>query len=181
MKKNGLHSLNMNYVAKETKLAKGTLYLYFQSKEEIIAELALKARKLLLNAFIENTDKYECSLEKIASIINTNYLFLTNNRLYYDLVSFYEISERETETAEMQKVIKEIMKLIILIIEDGQRKNQIKNSIDSNILSFSMWGMTVGIMQLIKNKSQVILEHPQLSDQIIIDNYVKVFLDGIKK
>lgn len=181
MKKDGLHSLNMNDVAKEAKLAKGTLYLYFQSREDIIAALAFKARKLLLKTFQEQVKNEKTALEKLRAIVNANYIFLIENQLYYELVSFYETNERETETPEMQKVIGDITKLIVSIIENGQRDNEIKESINPVTLSFSMWGMTVGIMQLLKNKSQVIESHGQLTEESIISNYLEIFINGIKK
>ncbi|MEM1340652.1 MAG: TetR/AcrR family transcriptional regulator [Bacteroidota bacterium] len=181
MLKNGLHSLNMNDVAREANLAKGTLYLYFGSREEIIGALALKARIMLLNIFKQNIFGNKSSIEKLKGIVLANYTFLKQNKLYYELVSFYEIIERETETPEMQSVIKEITELIVSIIEQGKSKNEIKKSIDPAILSFSMWGMTVGIMQLIKSKSEAIRAHPGLTEDKIIEEYISVFISGIKK
>jgi len=181
MRKNGLHSLNMNDVAQETKLAKGTLYLYFKSKEFIIAALALKARKLLLDTFQKQVSSQKGALNKLRAIVKANYIFLKENQLYYDLVSFYETDERATETLEMQNVIGEITNLIISIIKEGQEDNEIKESINPIILSFSMWGMTVGIMQLLKNKQQTITTHQQLSEENIIANYLDIFIAGIKK
>ncbi|MBC7557694.1 MAG: helix-turn-helix transcriptional regulator, partial [Chryseobacterium sp.] len=57
MEKYGIYGLNLDLIAKETDLAKGTIYLYFKSKEEIISTLSLKARILLLNEFKEIANK----------------------------------------------------------------------------------------------------------------------------
>ncbi len=57
MQAGGLYALNMDLVAKETQLAKGTLYLYFKNKEEILAALSLKSRNLLLDYFTKAIKK----------------------------------------------------------------------------------------------------------------------------
>ena len=44
MREKGLYALHMDEVAQRSGLAKGTLYLYFKSKEEILAALTLKAQ-----------------------------------------------------------------------------------------------------------------------------------------
>ncbi|MGD1839457.1 MAG: TetR/AcrR family transcriptional regulator [Thermonemataceae bacterium] len=181
MQLNGLHALNLDDVAKEAKMAKGTLYLYFKSKEEILGALALKARKMLLAAFKENISSKTSAIDKLKGVIEANYLFYKSNRLYYDLVSFYEISERETETPQMQEVIRQITNLIVSIIEEGQENEEIRKSIDPNVLSISMWGMTVGVMQLLKVKAELISTHQALTEQKIIQNYTELFAIGIKK
>ena len=51
MTQHGLYGLSIEAIAEETELAKGTIYLYFKSKEEILSILTIKARELLLNEF----------------------------------------------------------------------------------------------------------------------------------
>ena len=51
MSTNGIHGLSIDLIANETQLAKGTIYLYFKSKEEILSILSVKARKLLFSEF----------------------------------------------------------------------------------------------------------------------------------
>lgn len=181
MKEKGLSALNMDEVAAMSNLAKGTLYLYFKSKEEIFAALALKARILLLEAFQDAVSKSNAPIEQLKLVIYANYTFLKSNSLYYDLVSFYENNERETETDEMVSVIGKISELIITIIKKGQSDGIIDNSIEPSVLSFSMWGMTVGIMQLLKVKAGLINHHESLSEKDILANYIGLFEKGIKK
>jgi AcrR family transcriptional regulator len=52
---NGFHSTRMEDIADEAEVSKGTLYLYFQSKEELLAHLLLEGLDLLLTA-LEDED-----------------------------------------------------------------------------------------------------------------------------
>ena len=181
IKEKGLNSINMDELAISTNLAKGTLYLYFKSREEIIAALALKARILLLKAFEKAVAKSDDAVEQLKLVILANYHFLKKNALYYELVSFYEINERDTETEEMRMVSGKIIVLIISIIERGQREGRIDEKINPSVLSFSMWGMTVGVMQLLEVKAAAIKSQKHLTEKDILTNFIHIFEKGIKK
>ncbi len=49
--KKGLNNSTMDEVAKEAELSKGTLYLYFKSKEEIHFEIRTRALNILSKMF----------------------------------------------------------------------------------------------------------------------------------
>ena len=100
----GIHGLNIDLIANETQLAKGTIYLYFKSKEEILSVLSIKARKLLYKEF-QKIEKSDISpIEKIKDLVKANYQFYKKSPLYYDLVSLYEVNNTLTETEEMHAV-----------------------------------------------------------------------------
>jgi AcrR family transcriptional regulator len=75
MQESGLYGLNIDLVAARTELAKGTIYLYFKSKEEILAALTLKARRLLVEAFDQVVSRETDPLSAIRGIIRANYTF----------------------------------------------------------------------------------------------------------
>ena len=52
---NGFHSIRMDDIASEAEVSKGTVYLYFKSKEELLAHLLLEGLDLLLTA-LEDED-----------------------------------------------------------------------------------------------------------------------------
>lgn len=67
MAKEGLHYLSMHKLAKEAGIAAGTIYLYFKSKDELLAQfvrrvfnkLVVQLKKVLMkiNLFSNNTEK----------------------------------------------------------------------------------------------------------------------------
>ena len=81
----------------------------------------------------------------------------------------------------MASIIGRISELIISIIKNGQIDGSIDSAINPENLSFTMWGMTVGIMQLIKVKAALIKSRKGLTDKNILNNYLKIFENGIKK
>lgn len=180
MQEKGINALNMDEVAHASRLAKGTLYLYFKSKEDILAALAMKARTLLLEDFKRAVSREEEPVEQLGAIIMANYLFLKHNALYYELVSYYEIDERSTESPAMTAVVGDIIDLVVAVITAGQTKGSIHSEVNAPDLALTMWGMTVGVMQLLRVKFPQGAYHG-VADTDILHNYVRVFQQGIRK
>ena len=181
MAKNGLHGLNLDLIAQETNLAKGTLYLYFKSKEEILSILTIKARKLLLEEFKKIAVNDQPYIEKLKSIVKINYNFYKKYPLYYDLVSLYEANHQVTETEEMYESSIAINDLVINIIQKAKEADQVQENINVAIFTLCLWGSTVGILQLMKVRGPIMKEKMNISENQILDTFIQMIFKGIQK
>jgi AcrR family transcriptional regulator len=181
MEENGLNGLSIDLIAQYTQLAKGTIYLYFRSKEEILSILTIKARELLLNEFKKIAIKEITPIEKLKLIIIENYQFFKRHSLYYDLISLYEANHNVVETEEMYKSSNEISKIVAYIVLQGQKENLIDNTYNPYELTMNLWAMTVGVLQLFKVRGALISEKFGITEQNLLDNYMSIFLKGIKQ
>ncbi len=181
MLEHGLYGLNMDLVAKETQLAKGTLYLYFKNKEDILAELSLKSRQLLLNEFKEATINISSPIEKIKAIILSNFNFYKKKPLYSELVSLYEINKQLTETLELQNASMDITKLVLAITEQAKIEGTLNSELDPMLFTISIWGMTTGMVQLLKVRGQFIEKYQGITEKQILSSYLSIIENGFRK
>ena len=149
----GLPNFNLNKVSRKTKRAVGTIYLYFTSKEDIIAHLTIKSRQILLEKFQESTSKVENPLEKIEELLKSFYFFYKEKPYYNQLVSFYETNAGLEETEELKASSFLINTFVIDIVREGKKQNIVRNDLDEIGFSFLLWGTAIGIIQLIEVKS----------------------------
>ncbi len=112
----GLAGLNLKTVAKTCNLAIGTLYLYFPSKEDLIAALTIKSRQLLLDLFLKNTSNETSAIEKISKLLASYYQFYKKYPHYNELVSFFEKNAGLEEPEPLKKASFAINALVIDII-----------------------------------------------------------------
>ena len=180
MRANGVHGLNVDLIAAETQLAKGTIYLYFKSKEEILAELTLKSRNLLFQEFKQATDTNESPIEKLKALVTANYRFSKSNPLFYDLVSLYEVNSQLVETAELQTASNNITHLVMDIAEEARKNGSLNPNIDPLHFTMCMWGMTIGVHQLIKVRGKIFEEHFNVSEMDLINSFLQILENGIK-
>jgi TetR/AcrR family transcriptional regulator len=181
MSEKGIQGLNMDLVAHETMLAKGTLYLYFKNKEEILAALTLKSRIMLLTEMQTVTQKQELPIEQLKEIIFTNYYFYKKQSLYYDLVSLYEVNNQLIETPELQDASSQITHFVVSIVKNAQADGSVKPDLDPYLFTATMWGMSIGILHLIKVHGKYLEENQHISELDLLKSYVDVFENGMKK
>ncbi len=180
MQANGIHGLNIDLIAHETQLAKGTIYLYFKSKEEILANLTLKSRINLLKDFKESVKTTDNPIEQLKNIIYANYNVFKTKPLQYDLVSLYEANAQLTETPELQTASDEITNLVVQIAKKAQNDGLLSPLINPFHFTACMWGMTTGIHQLMKIRGKNMQENQNISEQDLLESYVQILINGIR-
>lgn len=181
MLENGLYGLNLDLVAKKAELAKGTLYLYFKSKEEILGSLTTKARKLIFNEFLKINNEDIDPIQKLKKLLYSNYIFSIEQPLYYDLLSLYEANHSLNEEEELYKSSEDISFLVYKMILDAQEKGKIRDDINAMEMTMNLWASTVGTLQLIKVRGALVKEKFGLESESLFNSFVEIFLKGIRK
>jgi TetR/AcrR family transcriptional regulator len=181
MSVNGLHGLSIDLIAQETELAKGTIYLYFKSKEEILSILTIKARKSLLIEFQEFEQKEENPIEKLKAIVKANYSLYKKNPLYYDLLSLYEANNKLKETDEMYQTSDDLTKMVANIAIKAQEQGLMNPNINPLHFTMILWGMSVGMLQLMKVRGAIMKDKMDIVEEDLLNTYIEIFENGIKK
>ena len=180
MQANGIHGLNVDLIAQETQLAKGTIYLYFKSKEEILATLTLKARNLLFQTFKEAVNNIDSPIEQLKSVVYANYKFYQENPLLTDLVSLYEANSQLVETSELQDISDNITKMIVEIVQKAKDNGTLNPNINPLHFTVCLWGMTIGMNQLMKVRGKIFQESLNISEQDLLESYVQFLDNGVR-
>jgi TetR/AcrR family fatty acid metabolism transcriptional regulator len=115
----GYHQAQVSKIAKEAKVADGTIYLYFENKEDIL--ISLFAEKM--GQFIEMAElkigQQELVEDKLRTLIYMHFYQLSQNP---DLAVVTQLELRQSN-AELRRQINEVLKkyltLIDQIIQDG--------------------------------------------------------------
>ena len=102
--KEGLHHLSMHKLAKEAGIAAGTIYLYFKSKDELLAQFARRVFNKFAVAIEEGFDESQSFFEQyrkmwwnIWHFLQENPTILLNMNQYRSLPAFIETCKKEME------------------------------------------------------------------------------------
>jgi TetR/AcrR family transcriptional regulator len=180
LRENGLSSLNIELVAKETELAKGTLYLYFKSKEEILGALSIKSRLLLLKQFQKATKSINNPIEKLKAICITCLDFYKKYPFYFELIAIYEVNNKLEETIEIQSSINAIIDFVNEITIDAKMQGLLNRNLDPVQYTFCLWGMITGMAQLVKVRGAIMKKHFGFTEKDIINTYLQQLEMGMK-
>ncbi len=181
--KKGINNSTMDEVAEEAELSKGTLYLYFKSKEEIHFEIKTRALNILTKMFTKSICENKTGLENSMRIGKTYVDFVKKHPNYYKSMIYFESNDCSTcqFRDNCENFFKEDNPLMISTktISRGIADGSIRSDIPANVLSQTLWAQINGILQFISTK-QKILEFTGVKAEDIINSQIEIVKNGIK-
>jgi len=85
--KHGLSTTSMDRIAKEAELAKGTLYLYFRSKDELLMGLIANDMEMLIERINRIIDKPLKADEKLIQAFAEFHAFSKENQFFFQVMT----------------------------------------------------------------------------------------------
>jgi len=159
----GYEWATMDDVAERAELSKGTLYLYFRSKEDLYLGITLRGLEILQDMFLDAVRRNGRGIDQIYAIGQAYCDFARKHRNYFNsLMRFHsdiigritEASLSESHSLEGKKVLEICAQALSQGIEDGS----IRQDIDPLKMAIILWGQTTGILQLSMNLDKHIAE-----------------------
>lgn len=101
----GYDGMNMNMLAKEANYSKATVYVYFESKDEIVRALAIE-RLTLFRSELKLLIKSDLELsEKLTEIRSVFTELATEDRVYFDFVCDKVTAELSDSATDSEKAL----------------------------------------------------------------------------
>jgi AcrR family transcriptional regulator len=126
--KHGLEQTSMDRIAAEAELAKGTLYLYFRNRDELLMALMVEDFErliLMITAVVESDASPE---RKLLAAFGTFYDFSQENEFFYRVLtqlnvrSLFESGADSEPVCHFSKVNDRLMELVVSIVNEGIAK-----------------------------------------------------------
>lgn len=168
----GYENATMDDVAREAELSKGTLYLYFSSKEELYFAIVKRGVSILESLFVEVLAMETSGLCKISKIGENFIKFYSEHEDYYkammdhqsEIKDLEHLTPTECELCNSQFKIKGIM---IEVLKQGMIDKSINENIDPEKTALLLWAQTVGVLQMAKLKPFVLQQYKMTKDDFI--------------
>jgi len=147
----GFEHATMEDVAEEAEFSKGTLYAYFQSKNELCLSIVLRGLKVLICEFEKVMNESTPSINKIELIADKflkfynkypNFIFSFSNYKQHRAGCKFEsmiLQDIETENRKIREMISQI-------IQNGKEDKSIRSDADDGKLSYILWGELSGLI-----------------------------------
>ena len=173
----GLENATMDDVANAAELSKGTLYLYFNSKEQIYLAIIMRGFAILDQLFKEASQNAINGLDKVRAIGQAYLRFYDEYPNYFMGLLYYESNKFTPEQiAELQEVCdvdrsEHSLNQLVVAIEEGQNDGSIKQTIEPLKLALLLWSMSTGVFQVSHYKEKLVLERRGLSSGDVINTF----------
>ena len=180
----GLDQATIDDIAEKAELSKGTIYLYFQSKEELYLSVFLQGLDILTGHFQEIREQFATvSAEDLIRLSNDSYYgffmdypeyFYINSLLYHGRIKdkidpqIWGVPHQKMETC---------LRVVAEIIQQGIARGEFQ-PVDSWKTANSFWGAATGVMILLNDaEHQKIVGIPVKE---LLDDTIETLIQGLK-
>ncbi len=170
----GLDGATMEEVAEEAELSKGTLYLYFQRKDDLYGAIAGRAIKLLTARFEEAIARHVRGIERVGAIGDAYIGFYHQYPDYFNALLHHQGHRIEEFTSD--NPLEALVKAIRSGIEDGS----IKSELDPLKTAVILWGQTSGILQVAYMRCDALKEAYAINPEEIISYCLEMIHSMLK-
>ncbi len=147
----GFDQTTMIAIADEAELSKGTLYLYFENKNELCMAIILRALKTYRQILEIAIDNKSNGLDQLMTITREFFKFIIEYPDYYKALSNFKTHEAGVNpdseiSGKRKQENRRINDLIKSSIDCGKEDGSISSKVDSSLLSYSIWGDQNGLL-----------------------------------
>ena len=156
----GMDQSKMDDVAEEAELSKGTLYLYFKSKEDIQFAIFMRGAEILLKMMKEQLSGHKSGYENLLELAEVTIEYSNKYREYFQFFLFFQSSNLENmniQQAQLEKYLMEQSPLAVVYecVQKGIEDGSLRADIPLNLFAATLWSQLLGVLIVINYKSNV--------------------------
>lgn len=175
----GMAAATMQEIAEEAGVAKGTIYLYFRDRDELVEktfESAMAQLGVELDEVVRREGLFE---EKIRAIVSGYLSFFAKNREFFRLYLSMRLAEGTPERQRRHKTSCEPryrmrINQFAAFLEDAMNRGQIRRGDPRRMALFIMEGTTAILTERLTEESSP-------ADTSDVDLIVGMIVDGVRK
>lgn len=140
----GLLLATMDEIAERAELAKGTLYLYYHSKEDLYLAVMMRGLMLLREMFRRDIEAGLSFVETLLRLSETYTRFYNEHKNYFRMLHFFEspqfhkqVSDEMRSTCDM--ITQELWNMVNNILRYGAEQHFIKSELNPAEISIMLW------------------------------------------
>jgi TetR/AcrR family fatty acid metabolism transcriptional regulator len=172
----GMQGTTVDRVAEEAKVAKGTIYLYFQSKDELVHAAVLEGLREMVVETVRSDDPSMPPLDRIRNLIRAQYRIQASNQDFLKTLIIGNSLDIEVESQagrDFMRVYAGYLDFVASVLQDAIDRGAIR-PIDSHFAAFMLGELITGSL---RRRLLKLASTPLEADA---DAVVELFLRGIQ-
>ena len=181
----GFEKSTMDDIAEAAELSKGTIYLYFKSKEDLHIAVARKAI-VMLNSITDSVKKAGGNaLEKLIHMGRACIRFSETHPDHMKAIMTLEGFDFQIISYSLKELQEMILKespvgMVIQIVEQGVKEKLIRDDIAPPLIAHTLWMQVLSVIRFVTMKKSL-FEMLELSPAQVYESHFELVLNGIRK
>ncbi len=148
----GYHEVMMEDVAKLISVAKGTVYNYFTSKEELYFSIIQLRMEKLISSLKEKIESEESSLNSLRSFTTHLYMFMMKYQNFFLIYQKESLNNDNILSADLAALEKQLADIISGIVVRGKAEGVFRNVDEKFAVSLILGSIYGAVQRGIENK-----------------------------
>lgn len=171
----GYEGATMDEIAETAELSKGTLYLYYKTKEELYFAIAMRGNAILRKMALESVHEEMTGLQKIMAMTQAYFQFYEERRPYFDALHFMDTStitrEEMDERHEAFERSEGALQLLRDLVAQGVEDGSIRPDVDPVRQALLIWGQALGVIQILISKECMIADVFEVTRESLMEAF----------
>lgn len=147
----GLNNTTMDEIAVASELSKGTLYLYYKSKEDLYLEFVIRGIRILKEKFLAAIEGEQNPLVQLRNIGAAYEEFFKANKEYFRSFHFMTTMSLQTHTTEEVRNNclvegEELWDVVVRAFEQAKEQGLVKPTLDPRETAVIFWSSANALM-----------------------------------
>ncbi len=130
----GFHETTIAQIAQIAKIAEGSIYHYFENKEDLLFSIPEERMENFFSGLREHLRGIKGALNKLRKLIWCHLKFYEKNKDYTQILLLELRRNPRFNQSKAYGMIREYSKIILQVIEEGKKEKAIRKEIDPYIL-----------------------------------------------
>lgn len=183
----GMQFATVDDVAAEAELSKGTIYLYFKNREEIIAAIFSRGMLLLQELMVHGVLSGNTAIDKLQALGKAYLDFACAYPQHFSLMLEKELHNLDADPSKPEAAAcfqsgLQLLTMLKMIIIEGVQERSLRTDIDPARVALMIWGQIHGVIAIASNEEKC--EHFQQFCSFTLESIVKdtldIIINGIK-
>jgi len=173
----GLHFATMDEIAVRAELSKGTLYLYFKSKEDLYLAVMMRGMEILRAMFTQVAQSGKPVASMLISLGDEYLSYFNNHREYFRMIHFLQTPQFHKQVSEDVKkscgvLNRQVWEPVTGILQRGIDEGILRSNLNPSEVGIILWSSATALMLRIDSEYDLWKEniHIDLAQTLKLSN-----------
>ncbi|MEO8443515.1 MAG: TetR/AcrR family transcriptional regulator [Gammaproteobacteria bacterium] len=168
----GLEGLTMDLVAREARVSRGLVYVYFKDRQDLAAGICERALRGLHARFAALEADHPRGLDRVVALGRAYVAFAAECPLQFEILARFEATGASANDGSNHSAClvagADVHAVIVAALEAGMADGSVSPAAGSpGTVALSLWAMTHGTIQVASMKRAVLAQHGVTPDRLV--------------
>ena len=182
----GFSNATMGQIAQAAELSKGTLYLYFESKDDLFLALCAQELEGLATRFESIAQEQAPGLTRVEKLLHAYADRAASKPLHFravteSIVSGHAVDASTASLASHQALVRRVVGNVVACLDAGKQDGTVRADLDSQQAATQLWGGMFGVLILRLRSEEIHKRAAQAVDfDALVPGFIELLCSGLR-